>query len=331
MALPLLIPIVMSSTGLYGAAKALKAAHDSHKAGKINSSAQDCFDRAIEKLDQNKKVTNILLAGYGKKKLEALDKQILPFIALFKQLKNVEIANSAELENLKIGKFSDVVVEDLQHSCRIAQGALLGFGAGAVGGGLTAFGAYGGTMMLASAGTEITISSLSGAAATNATLAWLGGGTLASGGMGVAGGTMVLGVMVAGPALLIFGSVLGAKASKMLSEAKSNLEQAETFELEVDGIYQKLVMIQNVTSTASGILSSLRGRLRRANESLQKIINEYGVDFLAYDNNSKGIVFRSVRYAQLVKAIIDTPILNEKGELSEDLSNNLSGINAVME
>ena len=331
MVLPLLIPIGMAAAGLFGAGKAAKAVYDSSKASDIASSAQYCVDRANEKLDQSKDATNTLLAGYGKKKLEALDKQVQPFVVLFKQLKNVEIAESAELEKLKIGKFSEVAIAELQHSCSVAHGALQGVGAGAVGGALTAFGAYSGTMMLASAGTGTAISALSGVAATNATLAWLGGGTLAAGGMGVAGGTMVLGAMVAGPALLIFGSVLGAKASKKLSEARANMEKAETFEVEVDGVCQKLTMIQDVTNTASEVLSSLRGRLRRANDSLEKVINENGVDFSKYDGTAKAVVFQGVKYAQLVKAVIDTPILNEKGELLGDASSNFSGIKAAME
>ena len=39
---------------------------------------------------------------------------------------------------------------------------------------------------------QVAISSLSGIAATNATLAWIGGGSLASGGLGVLGGTIIL-------------------------------------------------------------------------------------------------------------------------------------------
>lgn len=330
MALPLLIPIGMAVFGLIGAGKTAMALCDSSKASDIASSAQYCVDQANKRLDQNKDATNALLAGYGKKKLEALDKQIQPFVALFKQLKNVEIAESAELEKLKIGKFSEVAIAELQYSCNVAHGALQGVGAGAVGGALTAFGAYSGTVMLASAGTGTAISALSGVAATNATLAWLGGGTLAAGGMGVAGGTMVLGAMVAGPALLIFGSVLGAKASQKLSEARANMEKAETFKVEVDGVCQKLVMIQEVTNTASEVLSSLRGRLRRANDSLEKVINESGTDFSRYDDKAKAAVFLGVKYAQLVKAVIDTPILNEKGELLSDASSSFAGIKAAM-
>ena len=282
-------------------------------------------------MDQDKNATNILLSGYGKKKLDALDNRIQPFLVSFKKIKNVALSESEELENIKIGKFSEVTIAELQHSCNIAHSALQGIATGAISGTLTAFGAYSGTMMLASAGTGTAISALSGVAATNATLAWLGGGTLAAGGMGVAGGTMVLGTMVAGPALLIFGSVLGSKAAKKLSEAQANMEQAKTFKVEVDGICQKLYMIQKVTNTASELLSSVCGRLRRATDSLEEIINQSGVDFYMYNDKEQAAVFHAVKYAQLVKAIIDTPILNKEGELLGNASKNFSGIKAALE
>ena len=55
----------------------------------------------------------------------------------------------------------------------------------------------------ATCGTHVAISSLHGIAATKATLAWLGFGTVANGGLGVAGGAMLLGgyVIVAGIAV----------------------------------------------------------------------------------------------------------------------------------
>jgi hypothetical protein len=47
-------------------------------------------------------------------------------------------------------------------------------------------------VMFGTSGTGVAISSLSGAAATNAALAWLGGGTIVGGGTGIAGGTAFL-------------------------------------------------------------------------------------------------------------------------------------------
>lgn len=329
MALPLLIPVAMGLAGLFGAGKAAKAVYDNSQANDIAESAQNRVSAAENNLEATKDATNASLAGYGKKKLDTLDKQMQPFVTLFRQLKNVEIKNSAELERLNIGKFSEVAIAELQHTCQVAHGALQGVGAGAIGGALTAFGAFNGTIMLATAGTGTAISALSGVAATNATLAWLGGGTLAAGGMGVAGGTMVLGAMVAGPALLIFGSVFGAKAEKKLSEARANMEKARTYETEVEGICQKLSMIQSVTTTASETLSKLRGNLRRANESLEKVITENGVNYSEYSSESQCTVLQAVKYAQLIKASIDIPILNDKGELLSESEEKFAGLMAA--
>ncbi len=66
-------------------------------------------------------------------------------------------------------------------------------------GGLAAVGSWSLVSMLGSASTGAAISGLYGAAATNATLAWFGGGALAAGGGGVAAGAMTLGAIVAAP------------------------------------------------------------------------------------------------------------------------------------
>lgn len=99
-----------------------------------------------------------------------------------------------------------------------------------VGGALAGFGAYGGVGLLATASTGTAISTLSGAAATNATLAWLGGGSLASGGLGVAGGTMVLGGLVTGPALAVAVWVMASSAEKAKNDAYTNLNKARAIE-----------------------------------------------------------------------------------------------------
>lgn len=82
---------------------------------------------------------------------------------------------------------------DTKTANRIALSNSIGFASGnLVGLGVTTLIANFGTT-----GTGTAISSLSGAAATNATMAWLGLGTASSGGFGVVGGTIVLGGVVA--------------------------------------------------------------------------------------------------------------------------------------
>lgn len=66
-------------------------------------------------------------------------------------------------------------------------------------GGSAALGAWTLVSVIGSASTGTAISTLSGVAATNATMAWFGGGSLAAGGAGMAGGFWVLGGIVAAP------------------------------------------------------------------------------------------------------------------------------------
>ncbi|MGV8637508.1 hypothetical protein ACV35N_36320, partial [Pseudomonas aeruginosa] len=101
------------------------------------------------------------------------------------------------------------------------------------------------------------ISSLGGVAATNATLAWLGAGALAAGGYGMAGGMMVLGGIVAGPALAIFGHIVGNKGEAALNNARSNLEQAKTIRDQAELMAGKLQAIEQVTLLASKTLSEI--------------------------------------------------------------------------
>ncbi|MOA59596.1 hypothetical protein D3C78_1842590 [compost metagenome] len=68
---------------------------------------------------------------------------------------------------------------------------------------------------LGSASTGAAIAGLSGVAATNATLAWFGGGALAAGGAGMAGGAVVLGGLFAIP-LVYFAAKGSHKKAKEL-------------------------------------------------------------------------------------------------------------------
>lgn len=318
MALPLIVPIALSASGLFGLGKTVKAALDNNEAKNIAESGATVVADVEKALEIGKDGCNSALRVYGEQKVTVIGKEVQDFIHLFGQLKNVRLDNSPELDRLHVGDFTEVTLDDLKHSCSVAGEFAASAAAGAGAGALTAFGAYGGTMVLASASTGTAISTLSGAAATNATLAWLGGGSLAVGGYGVAGGTVVLGSMVAGPALLVLGSVLGARASKNLDEARANLEKAKAYEAEARVVLEKLKAIIEVTVVGTELLETLRVRLYEANVALKEIVRIFGIDYGTYIDGAKDTVFKAVKYAQLVKKVIDTPILSEDGALSEN-------------
>jgi uncharacterized protein YaaW (UPF0174 family) len=110
---------------------------------------------------------------------------------------------------------------------KVSGGALAGIGIGALGpvALTTAVSTFG------TASTGVAISSLSGAAATNATVAWIGGGSIASGGAGIAGGKALLalagpiGWAVAGGFALKAGIDYSNKNKKIIAEANEKIDQ----------------------------------------------------------------------------------------------------------
>ena len=314
MPLPILaIPGIAAAA--YGLYKSGKAAKDKIEANKINDDAGQLIKLAIEMIEEQKQRTSDILEDYGSRKLRAFTGSIEEFIHTFGQLKNVELLDSPELDKFEIGNDPKNILENLENNYNMLVSSGLGVGVGLGGGAAIAFGAYNGTMLLATSGTGAAISTLSGAAATNATLAWLGGGTLAAGGAGMAGGLMVLGGLVAGPALAVFGLVVGNKAEKALSDAKSNNQIARTNYDEAILTCEKLKAVDEIVNLANKIFSTATSNLRRSTKELKKVIDISGNNFEKFNDKEKKIVFKSVKFAQLVKAMIDTPILDENGNL----------------
>ena len=283
MPLPLIIPIIVGAAGLVGVGKAGKAIYDNSKASDINQSAQDKVEAAEKRLDYAREQCNIALAGLGQKKAHALRHNAKDFLDLFQQIKNVDFAHDGDLGNLALKDFDASILDEMAKEVSFVLASGLGVGGGAVTGALTAFGAYSATMAFAAAGTGTAISALSGVAATNATLAWLGGGTLASGGLGIAGGTAVLGTLVAGPASLVAGWYMGAKAETNLNNAKGNMAKAEEFVADTDKAIVMTNGIAKISDIASETLSKLCKASRRKLILLQEVIESQGVDYAQYD------------------------------------------------
>lgn len=134
-------------------------------------------------------------------------------------------------------------------------GAAAGGLAGAAAGGAAAYGAFTAAAMFGTASTGAAITGLSGVAATNATLAVLGGGTLAAGGAGIAGGTLLLTSMVAAPAAILavagFAVLKRQRTKKEDARLRAQLDDAEQALEESQDGYDTMI---SVLERATGIL-----------------------------------------------------------------------------
>ena len=331
MAVPFLILGAAGIAALIGIETSAGAIDKNKKADRINENAQGIIDRAKNYGSIARDNSNERLERFGEVKLKVLDNSISRFVNVFDKIHNIKVKDSAgfdELGRFRIDKQSVLKMREMSNMASSVLGGLVG-GAGA--GALAAFGAYGATMTFAAASTGTAITTLSGAAATNATLAFLGGGALTAGGGGMALGSFVLGSAVAGPAICILGIAMDASASENLDNAYSNEAQAREFSEEM----QVVVKICNGIAERADMFRSL---LRKLDEiflnmiaRLDEIVNNSGYDYSLYTEDEQNIAAMSMSVAGAIKKVLDTPILNDDGSLTQETLNTQNEMNIFLE
>jgi hypothetical protein len=156
-----------------------------------------------------------------------------------------------------------------------------------------------GTLAAASTGTAIT--ALSGAAATNATLAWLGGGTIAAGGGGVAAGTVVLGGLAVGPAILVASFFAHAKAGGIENQVEKHIS-----EMDVDEANKwKLV----------GALDAVLARVGELKDSTIKLKNELDHLLSISSPTNEQDAYLVAKSALALGQLLEVAILDKSGTI----------------
>lgn len=197
--------------------------------------------RVNEIAAERSRITQELGETFNKVHDNARDEFFMAFVGLAESISDApepEKPNEQELEStsetpaaIHIGAMSVGIANAIR-------GAAAGGAVGAAAGGAAAYGAFAAVAMFGSASTGAAISTLSGVAATNATLAVLGGGTLAAGGAGMAGGALLLTGMVAAPAAAL------AAAGFYVLKQRRNKKEEERLRTEVEAAEEALSQSQ---------------------------------------------------------------------------------------
>ena len=329
MALPFIIAGAAIAAGAFGVKKGVDAKNDLDDAERYQRWAKQEAEEANDKLENQKSDTQSSLENYGKTKklgiehINLFDSLIcypggerkgsqlaIPRDMIDVQKKmddgrtmaevfgRIVITKEEEIQILKELHLIDqnMSVKDAEKKIKAERvdmekmtNALTSAVTGSLAGLAASGGAYLGVGALATASTGTAISGLSGAAATNATLAWLGGGSLASGGLGMAGGMAVMGGLVAGPLLAIGGSIFASKAAEKKEEAYENWKKVEAAAEKLKVVMSKLNAIAKYTRECNSTFKALDEYW--ANNQLVKLrkIASLDVRFKDLSDNEKTI------------------------------------------
>lgn len=222
MPLPFILGAAALAAAGYGAKKAYDGYEDKTLAEEITQKAQSDYQKAEKDFQKCNTELSQDLENLGQLQLQ-IGQDFGEFRRLAEELleKLNQSRNHKDLE-IKVPKHRLAAIKKLELSTAtyLGQVALSG-----VGGAAAAYAVYGGVMAFAAASTGTSIAALSGAAAYNATLAAIGGGSLAAGGFGMAGGAAILGGVVLAPVLAIAGLAYASHAEKALEHARDTKQQ----------------------------------------------------------------------------------------------------------
>lgn len=318
MPLPVLFIGAAAATGVFGAGKTVKAGIDAVNANNINKSANEIVESSTKVLNVQRLACGNSLSHLGSEKLFVLNTSMTQFLDTFTKIKNVDFKETEGLDELHRLHVDEKDFAEMKTMVNFAGSLAGGAIAGTAGGALTAFGAYGAAQALACASTGTAIAALHGVAATNATLAFFGGGSLAAGGLGMAGGTAILGGLVAGPALLVMGLVAGNAAKKNLEKAYTNKAEAIQIASQLNTASLQCETIRRRTYLFYNLLARLDTYFLPLIYRMEDIVKAEGNDYRAYSESSKKAIASCVSVAVSVKSVLDTPLLTDDGLLTEE-------------
>lgn len=292
-------------------------------------------NRAKEELEDQRASTKKHLDLLAQTKIEAFDNSLYTFLKKCNkiskaELKAADVDRSSSSSNISLATLNT----DIAYQANEFEKAGLALTGSLTAGGIAAGGTFMAVSAFGVASTGTAIGSLSGVALTNATLAWLGGGSIAAGGFGVAGGMVALGGIVLAP-VAVFGMFMGAKkGTKALAEAEEYEAKIDALVEKIDTLIEELKLIDKASTTFTKTIKSVNALCIVLNNRLDPIIERLEARSLwQKTKDSLNRLFRKKSYlscsetadlqnainaAKLLKALIDKPVMAENGGYIQD-------------
>ena len=297
--------LLLGASALAGAAGVGGIAKGGSQVLKANSTMKELqvqHQQNLARLEKRNKECVRDMDKLGRKELEIL-KSFQEFSTVFEKIKNRPEFAKIQKQGICLPQYDGEELKEASVGANTLLGGLGGAAAGTAGGFAASGAATAVVMALGTASTGVPIASLSGAAATNATLAALGGGSLAAGGGGMALGTTVLGAATLGVGLLIGGAIFGITGGKISSDAKKAQKEIEKETQQTEEICNYLLDLQGTANRYGRKLDEVGSMYHEHMEKLKWMVVMQGrADWDWYTEPEKQLVNNT---ALLVKLLYD--------------------------
>ncbi len=315
------LPFILGGLALvaagYGVKKGIDALDADCEADEFIKKAESLKEEATKKAESAESDCRRAFMRFGEKKLHVLSHTVSNFLDHFHRLNRSRIIiEGINMQDIQ-GQVSDarkITNQYREVDFFDVSGAVAG---STIGGVLAAYGVYAGVGMLASTAGGVAIAELSGVAATNATLAWLGGGALSVGGFGMIGGMAVLGGLVAGPALAILGALSADEMEKKRDDAKAYLSQVEVAVKKADVIVDNLQAVRKMADLFTKQITKLDALFFSLAQDAIATMKKHNYDTSRYNQKEKDQLSVTVSTLFSLSAFLKVSIMDEHQKLNE--------------
>lgn len=314
-----IIPVILGAAAVVSTGAGIgfgaKGINKINEAKKIGKNAESKYKESLKYIQLDWELTQLHAEKYGRLQLNVKAKTIGCFIQLLKRIgQEKNLTKTILLAQLKGYTYCEQTKQYIPvnlEAQKLASGgskAVATMGAAGVAGAAASQSAIAAAALFGTASTGTAIGGLSGAAAWNATLAWLGGGALAAGGGGMALGTIMLGGIALGPGLAVGGFMLSGQGDKAITKAK---EYEAKVNKEIGNINQFKTFLQQVKTRIQELQNLVENLNRNA------VVNLNLLEYLTF-NEQKDINRLKETYLliQALAEITTTPILDKEGNFN---------------
>lgn len=316
MPIPLLLAGLGVAAGALGVMGHSEAKGTNEKAQSVSKKAQNLYEDAKDSLESVQKETQEALLGLGYSKKSVLEGSIKEFLQVYDRIKNIRLSRSTGLDEIAKFAIEQKEVLELREMSNIYESVISNGAAGVATGAIVALAASGSLSMVAGS------LSLAGTA-----LAWGEIGLAASfaGSALTAGAAMTPLAAVAAPVVFFTGISASIKADE-------NLEKAEAMYAEAEAAAEKMKLAETLceaiterTEMFKDLLDELDEIFSECTRELSDMVREKTsgsstktIDANVLNKEELELIAITRSLAGAVKSVIDTPILNKEGNLTDE-------------